>query len=340
MHVPAFHAAGLPLNRRDALRLGVAAGLFGWAGGAQARTPVQDAWTPPPPDRTLMVPVRGGRVHVRLNGDLKSGKAPLLMIHGGPGGTHAGFLPALPLAADRAVILYDQLDCGNSDAPNDPRNWTVERFVSEVDAVRAALDLHEMHVLGHSWGGTIALEYAARRPAGLRSVIMQGPLIATAQWIADGYRLRSRLPIDVQLELIKGDQTGNYDTPAYVEATNAFYAQFNFRGRPPAWLGPYSAGLKTPFNQRLYRTMWGPNEFVADGTLKDYAGDDLLERISAPGLLLVGRHDEATPEAMESYVGRLRQGELQVIEDASHGIQLEQPQAWLAAVRDWCARHD
>lgn len=144
----------------------------------------------------------------------------------------------------------------------------------------------------------------------------------------------------MQLELIKGDQTGNYDTAAYAAATSAFYGQFNFRGQAPSWLGPYSGGLKTPFNERLYRTMWGPNEFVSDGTLKDYAGDDMLERISAPSLLLVGRHDEATPEAMESYVGRLRQGELRVIEDASHGIQLEQPQAWLAALRDWCGRHD
>ena len=75
------------------------------------------------------------------------------MVHGGPGSSHAGFIPALPLADDRAVILYDQLDNGRSDAPNDPFNWTVERFVSEIDAIRAALNLRQFHLLGQSWGG-------------------------------------------------------------------------------------------------------------------------------------------------------------------------------------------
>ncbi len=99
----------MTLHRRDLLLglSGVAAvSLVPARGAAQA-------WeAAPKPDRELMVPVRGGRIYVRVNGDLAGPKAPLLMVHGGPGSGHSGFLPALALASDRAVILYDQLDNG------------------------------------------------------------------------------------------------------------------------------------------------------------------------------------------------------------------------------------
>src|SRR5689334_2237769 len=86
----------------------------------------QDAWTPPAADQELRVPVRGGRIYVRVNGDLKGPRAPVIFAHGGPGGNHAAFLPSLRMANERAVILYDQLDTGLSDRPEDPANWTVE----------------------------------------------------------------------------------------------------------------------------------------------------------------------------------------------------------------------
>src|SRR5687767_13034219 len=90
----------------------------------------------PAPSREYMVPVSGGRVYVRINGPMDSGRPPIILLHGGPGGTHASLLDALELADERAVILYDQLGSGRSDPPDDPGNWTVERFASEIDAIR------------------------------------------------------------------------------------------------------------------------------------------------------------------------------------------------------------
>lgn len=326
------------LDRRQALLL-LGAGLAATAIGARAQE-TAPAWVRP--DRELRVPVRGGSIFVRVNGNLSGPKAPVVMAHGGPGGNHAGFLQALPLSDERAVVLYDQLDCGLSDRPNDPANWTVERFTSEVDAVRAALGLQQLHLLGHSWGATIALEYAARRPSGLKSVVLQGPLVSTSRWIADAYRLRTRLPLEVQTALIRGEQAERYDTPEYRAAERAFYAEFNNRRREPApaWLTAYRRGRGVTGNDRLYRTMWGPNEFVADGTLRDYAGDDLLERITAPTLFLCGRYDEGTPEACRDFAARVRQARVQVIENASHAIQHERPDAYVAALRTWLRERD
>src|SRR4029079_5824280 len=86
---------------------------------------------------------------------------------------------------ERRVILYDQLDVGKSDKPNDPKNWTVERFATECCGCGNALCLEEVHLFGNSWGGTIAAEYAIGRPQGLQSLTLSGPLLSTSRWIAD-----------------------------------------------------------------------------------------------------------------------------------------------------------
>ncbi|MEO0871878.1 MAG: alpha/beta fold hydrolase, partial [Pseudomonadota bacterium] len=104
------------------------------------------------PDREMMVPVEGGEVWVRINGDIApSDKAPAIFIHGGPGGTHAGFAAMLGLASERPIILYDQLGSGKSDRPDNPANWRVERFVEELEAVRAAVGAEKLHLIGVSW---------------------------------------------------------------------------------------------------------------------------------------------------------------------------------------------
>ncbi|WP_410971880.1 alpha/beta fold hydrolase, partial [Salmonella sp. SAL4445] len=86
-------------------------------------------------------------------------------------------LPLTRLSEERTIVLYDQLDCGDSDKPGAERNWTVERFVAEVDALRSALEIDRCIILGHSWGGLIAVEYAARNPAGLQGAVFASPLI-------------------------------------------------------------------------------------------------------------------------------------------------------------------
>ena len=101
------------------------------------------AWLPvfPQPDRELFVPAQGGRVYVRINGSGHPTRLPVVLIHGGPGGTHRGLLDAPELADERMVVLHDQLDSGRSDQPNNPANWKDDRFVDELEAIRNALGM-------------------------------------------------------------------------------------------------------------------------------------------------------------------------------------------------------
>jgi len=115
----------------------------------------------------------GLRTWVAIVGDAererREGRSPLLALHGGPGACH-DYIEALAAvsATGRRVIFYDQQGCGNSDQPDDPARWTVDLYVREVDAVREALGLEHVHILGQSWGGMLLMEYLVRRPAGAK----------------------------------------------------------------------------------------------------------------------------------------------------------------------------
>ena len=186
-----------------------------------------------PPDREIMVPVTGGRVYVRVNGDLHNGRPPIVLIHGGPGGTHRGLLNALALTDQRAVILFDQLDSGRSNHPGKRVNWTVNAFVDELEGIRAALGVDRWYVVGHSWGGTVALEYAARRPSALAGVVLASPLISTKSWIADANALRASLPIATRSTLVRCESRKPPPKASCDVATKAFYDSFNRRELPP-----------------------------------------------------------------------------------------------------------
>ena len=317
---------------RRTLLAGVAAGLV--AAPAFARDLHR-------PTREAMVPVEGGRVYVRVDGDLAGPRAPIVMIHGGPGGTHASFLEALPLADERAVILYDQLDSGRSDRPNDPANWRVGRFVDELEVIRTALSIPRWHVLGASWGGTVALEYGARRPAALAGLALASPLVSTKSWLADAQALIGQLPPAIRNELQRCGALTLPSPPTTCDRpTEAFYAAFNRRVPSATDIMAYR-GQGRGSNRDLYRAMWGASEFVSSGTLKDYDGEPLLAKLEGKrSLFLCGQYDEARPVTTGAFAARVPGAEFAVIPGAAHGLFNDRPVETVALLRAWLARQD
>jgi proline iminopeptidase/L-proline amide hydrolase len=279
-----------------------------------------------------------------VNGDLAGPRPPVVFLHGGPGGTHDAYLDTLALSDERAVILYDQLGSGRSDRPSDPANWTVARFTDEVGAVARGLGVRRWHVVGHSWGGTIALEYGARRPAELAGLVLASPLISTRSWIADANALRAELPADVQKTLATCDPPRPI-TPACDTATGVFYRNFNGREPPSDGRKAYAAieqaaGSKGP-NNELYNLMWGSSEFVSTGTLKDYDGEALLAKLDGRNTLFIdGQYDEARPATLGAFAARVPGAEFAVIPGAAHGFFGDRPEEALGILRPWLRRHD
>jgi len=292
------------------------------------------------PDREEMVPVEGGQIYVRVNGDLNNGRPPIVMVHGGPGSSHWYFLNATALADDRAVILYDQLDSGRSENPNDPANWQVSRFVDELKEIRAYFGIPRWHVLGTSWGGTIVLEYGARQPEALAGLILQSPLISTETWLRDANRLKDAMPPAIRDLLYLCDTPGAASDTDCEAATEAFYRLHIQLYDPAPEIAAYRAALPRSFNGDIYNHMWGRAEFTASGTLKDYDGTHLLGQIDGRRALFVtGEADEALPETVADFA-KTAGADFSVIPDAAHFAMNDNPAAYLAILRPWLLKQD
>lgn len=262
--------------------------------------------------------------------------APLLGLHGGPGGGHDYLEPLLALADEREVILYDQLGCGRSDIPDDDGLWEIGRFADELDEVRAALGLDRVHVLGHSWGGWLALEWALRGPTppGLVSLTLASTSASMAQFASNAGARKAELPPDVLAVMELYEAAGDYGAPEYEEASQAFYQ--NYVCRLPEWPDSLLRTIANLDGNRSYEYMQGPNEFVITGTLQGWDRSADLGRIDVPTLITTGRYDEMGDSAWTLHAG-IPGSQLAVFEFSSHTPHIEESGAYEQTLREFLA---
>ena len=236
------------------------------------------------------------------------------MLHGGPGGCHDPLEGLGALAEQgRRVVLYDQLGSGESDRPDDPSLWTVGTFIEQLQSVRDGLGLGELHLFGSSWGGMLALEYAFTKPPGLKSVILNSTPTSAPRWAEEAERLLGNLPPGLDEKEVEEE----------------------FKRRHIIRLDPESESLaraRAKFGTQVYETMWGPNEYTATGTLKDWDVIDRLGEIDVPTLITSGRHDECTPTLVEPLHAGVAGSEWVLFEDSAHMAYLEETERYLQVV--------
>jgi len=276
------------------------------------------------------VKVTGGKVYYKKVGE--GSKPPIILLHGGPGGTHVSMRALEALGDERPVIFYDQLGSGKSDKPTDKSLWKLERFVEELGQIRGALGLKSLHILGHSWGTMLAASYLLTQPKGIRSVIFSGPCLSAPQWMRDQIDHRKTLPQDVQDILAKHEAAGTTDSEEYEAAVKEFNKRFvNRMEKKPEWLDTEDAQS----NKEVYLTMWGPSEFYATGNLKDFDVTPRLSEIKLPALFVCGRYDEATPSTTEAYSKLIPGAKFHVFENSAHVGYLEEPDEYVRVVREF-----
>jgi proline-specific peptidase len=280
------------------------------------------------------IPFRGYETWYRDVGPVDG--IPLVCLHGGPGSSHHYFEPLEELAPDgRRVVLYDQLGCGGSDRPDDPDLWTVELFVAEVDAVRGALGLEQIHLLGSSWGSMLGIEYVLTEPTGLVSLTLNAPPTATETWKAEATRLRDELPEPVKRVLAKHEAAGTTDDPEYEAAEADFWRRHICRIDPqPACVARGRAAK----NRAVYESLWGVSEWNPDGKLRDWDVRPRLGEIDVPTLVTSGLYDECTPRLAEEAQRGIRGAERALFEESSHMAFVEEPERFRAVLSDFLAR--
>lgn len=290
-----------------------------------------------------VAPFRGHETWYRMTGDLAAARAPVVVVHGGPGCTHDYVDSFKDLAADgRAVVHYDQLGNGRSthlrDRGADFR--IVDLFLAELDNLLAHLGIAgRYHLVGQSWGGMLGSENAVRRPAGLRALVIADSPASMGLWVSEANRSRLELPADVQEALLRHEAAGMTAHPEYETATQAFYRRHVCRldPWPPEMTRTFEALAADP---TVYGTMNGPNAFHVVGTLRSWSVIDRLHRIVALTLPVSGRHDEATPATVQPFADLIPNVRSTVFPDSSHMPHVEEREACMQLVGAFLRQHD
>jgi L-proline amide hydrolase len=279
---------------------------------------------------------RGHRTWYRSVGGEGRGD-PLLTVHGGPGATHAVLQPLETLAeSGRRVVFYDQHGCGRSDRPDGTVSWSISLFLDELATVRQELGLERLHVLGHSWGGMLAIEHLLAGADGVRSLVLASSPVSMRQWVQEARRLRRRLPEDVRrtLELHElGVREPNAD---YAGALREYRRRHVCRLDP--WPSCVEAMLRHGDESAALAAMYGPDRFHVTGSLRGWDVVDRLPRLRLPVLITSGRYDEATPPIARTAYRRIPGARWELFGQSAHLPHLEEPEAYVAAVERFLDR--
>ena len=290
-----------------------------------------------------MAPFGSYRTWYRVTGDLSARKAPLVVLHGGPGCTH-DYVDAFKgiAARGRAVVHYDQLGNGRSTHLRDKgaNFWTPRLFLDELENLLRHLNIDgRYHVLGQSWGGMLAAEHAVTQPKGLRALVIANSPASMELWVREANRLRDELPPQVQATLLRHERAGTTEDPEYKEAVRVFYDRHVCRVTP--WPEEVARTFKAiDEDPTVYMTMNGPSEFHVIGNLKTWSIIDRLDRIRVPTLLISGRYDEATPAVVQPFADRIKDVRWEIFENSSHMPHVEETERCLKVVGDFLDQHD
>jgi proline iminopeptidase len=277
-----------------------------------------------------LVEVMGFKLFCRSFG---TGDNVLLCLHGGPGVPHYYLLPLAKLASNNfRVVFYDQLGVGGSEKPEDSSLFNIERGAEEVEGVRKALGLGKIYLLGSSYGGALALQYALKYQQHIKKLIIASGLASVSETVAEMTRLKTLLPKEVQEVMKKYEQKYAFLHPEYLKAVELYY--HNFLCRLPEWPEQVVRALNE-LSVPVYFTQNGPNEFTIIGTWKGWDITERLPEIKVPTLVTVGKYDEVTPKIAETIHHGIRGSLLKVFENSAHLTMWDEEEKYLKTVREF-----
>ncbi len=263
------------------------------------------------------------------NGDFKvwtktvgnNPKIKVLLLHGGPAGTHEYWECAASFFPQEGIefILYDQLGSHYSDQPTDSALWTTARFVEEVEQVRLALGLNKdnFYLLGHSWGGILATEYALKYQQHLKGLIISNMMSDCVAY--DRYAeqvLAKQMDKTVLDSVMLLESKGLYAHPRYMELLMPHFYRHHLC-RLEDWPDPVNRSF-AHMNSSIYVLMQGPSEFGISGRLEQWDRSKDLPGIKVPTLTVGATHDTMDPEHMKWMASQLPKGRFLLCPNGSH----------------------
>ena len=286
------------------------------------------------------MPFEGFETYYRIVGERSEGKAPLVLLHGGPGSTHNYFEVLDKIAeSGRQVIMYDQIGCGNSFVEGHPELFNADTWIKELIALREHLGLDEIHLLGQSWGGMQAIWYALEyKPKGIKSYILSSTLSSAKLWEKEQKRRISYMSEADQKALLEAEKTGDYSSKEYNEALDRFMKMYCAgevtENDPECLRRPKKSGSEA------YVVGWGHNEFSPSGTLAGYEFTDRLHEIKEPCLITSGAIDLSSPYIAKTMYDRIPNSKWELFEYSRHMPFVEENEKYMEVLIKWLEEND
>ncbi|MBZ5587904.1 MAG: proline iminopeptidase-family hydrolase [Acidobacteriia bacterium] len=268
--------------------------------------------------------------------------APLVVVHGGPGASHDYFLPyMLPLARTNRLVFIDERGSGRSEKLEAVSGYTVDSMVEDIEAVRVALGLGKINLLGHSFGGVLAQAYAFKYQQNLTHLVLCSTFHSTKALNEVFRRMKSKMSPELRARIDKMEANGlfghgkdfeknRYTNEYMIAAWGEGYFPYLYQNRPDPNYDPVASG-NTSWD--LYREMWGSHgEFLVDGNLASVEYADRLHTIRVPTLITVGDHDESDPSIAREMAARIEGSNLVVLPRSGHMTFVDQPGMFIHAV--------
>jgi proline iminopeptidase len=272
---------------------------------------------------------------VGTNPDLK-----VLLLHGGPGATdelYECFDTRFP-GAGIEYYYYDQLGSLRSDQPDDPSLWDLARFVDEVEQVRRALSLDSSNfvLLGQSWGGLLAMEYAVHHQQHLKGLVISNMMSSCRLYneYADKV-LMPQMDQTVLAEIKRFEAEGTTDDPRYEQLLMEHHYVLHVCRLPAdEWPDPVTRSL-SHINPAIYVPMQGPSELGMSGTLETWDRSGDLSSVGVPTLVIGAAHDTMDPAHMRWMADQLPQGRYLHCPNGSHLSQFDDPEHYFPGLIDF-----
>ncbi|HVZ12719.1 MAG TPA: proline iminopeptidase-family hydrolase [Patescibacteria group bacterium] len=260
-------------------------------------------------------------------------KIPLITVHGGPGYPHDYLEPFEDLSDERQVVFYDQLGCGNSGWPQDKSYFSLEYCTDELAQLIKDLGFKEYHLIGQSWGTTIAANLAIRKPEGLKSAIFAGVFFSSQRWLKDAWMLIEKLPEDARDAFKNSD----HNSAEYKKALELFNFKYLYMIKPEDYPTEIiKAENKT--SPDILEIAYGSDEFHPSGILDDLDLTDKLSEINVPTLFLAGRNDYSTPETTEYFASHILGSEVKIFEKSAHFAHWTEREEFISTIRQFLTK--
>jgi proline iminopeptidase len=290
-----------------------------------------------------MIPLKEGyKVWTKRIGNNPAIK--VLLLHGEPALTHEymlcfeSFFPK----ANIEFYHYNQLGSYYSDQPDNDSLWTIERFVEEVEQVRQHLGLNKdnFYVLGNSWGGILAMEYALKYQQHLKGMIICNMTADFDKYEAYNAKLREQMRPTLVDSFLKYENAKDYQNQEYLDLVfQEYYTKHILRLPEEEWPEPVLRSFKH-VNGHVYEYMQGPSEFVPGGILKHWSVWDRLKELKIPTLMVGAKYDTMNPDEMEEMSTLVQNGDYLYCENGSHLAMWDDQEFFMKGVIDFIKKVD